>query len=228
MSVGPDPVSALRAARDRIDRKSVWSRVATELRRQIDDGQLPPGMRLGEESIADALGVSRNTVREAFTELAGERLVERIPNRGVFVRSPSREDVIDVYRMRRIIECGALVEGGDAATVKAMRLAVEQGRRAVAKNDRRAILSANLRFHQAIVAMGRCSRLNQQVGILLAETRLFLHAAADEDSYLERFLDRNDEICTLVESGRYDEAATALKDYLVEAEADLLRFVGDA
>lgn len=228
MTAGPDPVSALRAARQRIDRKSVWSRVAAELRRQIDEGQLPPGMRLGEESISEALGVSRNTVREAFTELAGERLVERIPNRGVFVRSPTREDVIDVYRMRRIIECGALVEGGDAATVKAMRSAVEQGRRAVAKNDRGAILSANLRFHQAIVAMGRCSRLNQQVGILLAETRLFLHAATNEDSYLERFLDRNEQICALVEQERYTDAAAVLKEYLIEAEGDLLGFVGDA
>ena len=75
------------AARLRVAVPSVADRVAAELRLQLAEGLLLPGARLTESTIAEDLGVSRNTVREAFAELAAERLVVRHPNRGVFVAS---------------------------------------------------------------------------------------------------------------------------------------------
>ena len=67
---------------------SVADRVAAELRLQLAEGLLLPGARLTESTISEELGVSRNTVREAFAELAAERLVIRQPNRGVFAAEP--------------------------------------------------------------------------------------------------------------------------------------------
>src|SRR5688500_8822772 len=72
---------------------SAAERVAEVLSEQIVQGQLRSGTRLTEESIATALGVSRNTVREAFALLTSERIVVREPNRGVFVASPGPDDV---------------------------------------------------------------------------------------------------------------------------------------
>src|SRR6478752_8847828 len=83
---------------------SVAERVADELRLQLAEGALLPGARLTESSIAEDLGVSRNTVREAFAELAAERLVVRHPNRGVFVARLEAGDIHDVYTVRRAIE----------------------------------------------------------------------------------------------------------------------------
>ena len=51
--------------------------VAGVLRSQISAGQLPPGTKLSEQKLSQALGVSRNTLREAFTVLAGESVVLR-------------------------------------------------------------------------------------------------------------------------------------------------------
>ena len=62
------------AARLRVAVPSVADRVAAELRLQLAEGLLLPGARLTESTIAEELGVSRNTVREAFAELAAERL----------------------------------------------------------------------------------------------------------------------------------------------------------
>src|SRR5680860_1517223 len=61
----------------------VW--VASVLRERIAAGQLSPGTKLSEEALGEALGVSRNTLREAFSALAAEHVVTRIPNRGVYV-----------------------------------------------------------------------------------------------------------------------------------------------
>ncbi|MEU3504381.1 GntR family transcriptional regulator, partial [Streptomyces hundungensis] len=78
-----------RLAEDRalLGRTSTAERVADILRTRIAEGLFPPGERLAEDAIGKALGVSRNTLREAFRLLTHERLLIHELNRGVFVRS---------------------------------------------------------------------------------------------------------------------------------------------
>lgn len=83
--------------------------VADVLRERIAAGQLTPGRKLSEQSLSAALGVSRNTLREAFTALAGEAVITRIPNRGVFVAAPDAHDVREIYSVRRMIEPAAVL-----------------------------------------------------------------------------------------------------------------------
>ena len=147
------------AGRLRVAMPSVAERVAQELRRQLAEGALIPGARLTESTIAEDLGVSRNTVREAFAELASERLVVRHPNRGVFVASLGAEDIHDVYTVRRFIEVSAMRGGGSPEDVAAVRAAVEEGKRAAAAGDDEAGGTANQHFHGAIVAMARSPRM---------------------------------------------------------------------
>src|SRR5919197_3921789 len=87
-----------------LGRTSTAERVADILRGRIADGFFPPGTRLSEDSIGGALGVSRNTLREAFRLLTHERLLSHELNRGVFVRKLSVQDVVDLYRVRKIVE----------------------------------------------------------------------------------------------------------------------------
>ncbi|MCF7855580.1 MAG: substrate-binding domain-containing protein [Candidatus Pacebacteria bacterium] len=63
-------------------------RIAAELRRRIDSGELQLGARIaGEYQLAEQHGVSRLTARRALDELAREGLLERTPGRGTFVAS---------------------------------------------------------------------------------------------------------------------------------------------
>src|ERR1700753_2734472 len=105
-------VVALKAERERLPRSGTAARVTEILREQIAGGRFPPGTRLSEEAIGDALSVSRNTLREAFRLLGHEQLVVHELNRGVFVRVLTRDDIIDIYRVRRIIERSALESAG--------------------------------------------------------------------------------------------------------------------
>jgi DNA-binding GntR family transcriptional regulator len=135
-------LDSLTAERERIGRASTAGRVADVLRDRVTEGHLVPGTRLSEEEIGEALGVSRNTLREAFRLLSHERLLEHVFNRGVFVRSLSRDDVRDVYRVRRLVECaavryaGGLDTEGDlapealAGPLAALQAAVAEGERA--------------------------------------------------------------------------------------------------
>lgn len=212
-SASPGGTSRLRVAVP-----SVATRVATELRLQIAEGALLPGTKLKEEALSEELGVSRNTVREAFAELASERLVVRQPNRGVFVASLGANDIHDVYTVRRAIEVSAVRGGGSPESIASVRAAVEEGKRAAAAGDSEGLGSANQHFHGALVAMASSERLNTIMSQVLAEMRLFFHKASVDGGFYQDYLEENEQICKALEAGDTELAAERLLSYLDRSE----------
>src|SRR5688572_4874471 len=86
------------------------ARAVADLRERVTAGQLAPGSRLSEAAWTGPLGVSRNTLREAFSTLIEEGLLVRVPHRGVFVATLSPAQIADIYRVRILLECTALRE----------------------------------------------------------------------------------------------------------------------
>ncbi|MFC7650215.1 GntR family transcriptional regulator [Streptosporangium lutulentum] len=218
-------IAALQHDRDRLGRSSTAERVADVLRDRIAEGLFVPGQRLSEETIGVALGVSRNTLREAFRLLGHERLLEHRLNRGVFVRVLSVEDVADVYRVRRVIECAAVRRSGSAGP-QALALigeSVREANRAAAEGRWQDVGTANIRFHQMIAALNGSPRLDETMRQLLAELRLVFHVMKNPRAFHEPFVARNLHLLELMEAGRAAEAERELESYLDEAEELLVR-----
>lgn len=218
-----DWLAELEAERGGIERASASDKVAEALRTRIIEGDLRPGTRLSEERIGRALGVSRNTLREAFHLLGHEGLVVREFNRGVFVRSLDVDDVRDLYALRRVLETAAVRRlgevGGDLTGVRA---AVDEGGRAAANEDWRALGSANMHFHAELTALAGIRRLDDAMRQVLAEMRLVFATMDDPRSFHEPYLEGNRRIVTLLEAGDHAGAEAALSSYLDEAEGQLV------
>ncbi|NUW38340.1 GntR family transcriptional regulator [Nonomuraea sp. SMC257] len=211
-------VADLERDRSRLGRSSTAERVADILRDRISEGFFEPGQRLSEEAISEALGVSRNTLREAFRLLGHERLLDHRLNRGVFVRILSAEDVADLYRVRRVIEGAAVRRSPTPQALGLIKEAVADAERAAARDDWRAVGTANIRFHQALVTLNRSPRLDEAMRQLLAELRLVFHVMKNPRDFHEPFVERNRRLLELLEGGRVDEAAAFLDGYLDHAE----------
>jgi len=205
-------------ARVRMKVPSVAERVAEELRYQLAEGFLVPGAKLTEATIAEDLGVSRNTVREAFAELAGERLLLRQPNKGVFVATLEAGDIHDVYTVRRAIEVSSIRAGGSPQRIAAVRAAVDEGKRAAEANDNEGLGSANQHFHGAIVALAESNRLNTIMAQILAEMRLYFHKATMNAHFYSDWLKENEDICSALEAGELEKAGDLLLAYLNRSE----------
>lgn len=82
----------------------VVEQVAQEIRRQILDGELAPGMRLSQADVAEAMQVSRTPLREALHRLAAEGLVTAEANRGMRVAPIPLTQVEDAYALRLLAE----------------------------------------------------------------------------------------------------------------------------
>lgn len=216
-------MEGLAADRALLARTSTAERVAGILRGRILEGYFPPGTRLVEDGIGTALGVSRNTLREAFRLLAHERLLVHELNRGVFVRTLTTDDVEDLFRLRVIVECGA-VRGIRTRPPGCDRIAaaVDEGTAALARADMPALVTANLRFHQALAALAGSRRVGELMDGLLAELRLVFHAMADPRSFHEPYLARNRELLALLEQGDGSGAERLLGRYLMDARSQLV------
>jgi DNA-binding GntR family transcriptional regulator len=84
--------------------RSLADEIVDRLRKAILSGQFEPDERLGEQFLAEILGVSRGPIRQALSQLELEGLVIIRRNRGAFVARLSRDDVDEVYSLRLAIE----------------------------------------------------------------------------------------------------------------------------
>lgn len=222
-------VDELERAKDLLGRGSTAERVADVLRDRVTEGRIPPGTRLSEEIIGAALGVSRNTLREAFRLLAQEHLLVHELNRGVFVRTLSRDDVVELYRLRRLVEGAAVRElvGAPELVIGAIRAAVEAGERAAAEQRWPDVATADLQFHRGIVQLAGSARLEEFMLRIHAELRLAFHIMDNPKRFHEPYLTRNRELLVSLESRDTQQAELLLALYLADAERQLVRAFED-
>lgn len=203
--------------------QTLAERLVDQLRQRIAAGELTPGQRLPEQQLSDSLGVSRNTLREAFRVLTRDGLVTHAPNRGVCVAVPSIASIIDIYRVRRLIECQALAQAYPRHPAKKrMRTAVEAALACRNASDWPGVGTANMDFHMAVVELADSERLNGMFKPVVAELRLAFGMLRDAEFLHAPYVDMNVKILELTEAGRYAEAAAALQEYLVHSERIVL------
>ncbi|PDT09015.1 MULTISPECIES: GntR family transcriptional regulator [unclassified Rhizobium] len=198
-------------------------RLAEEIRDKLIAGELKPGQRLSEAALSAGLDVSRNSLREAFRLLTKEGLLRHEPNRGVFVATPSMASIIDIYRVRRVIECQALAKAyPNHPAVARMRAAVTRAKLAREAKDWGMVGSENMVFHAAIVDLADSHRLNTFYAQIAAELRLSFGLLSDPELLHAPYVDLNAAILEKLEAGRTAEASAALEAYLMQSERTVL------
>lgn len=188
-------------------------------------GCLTPGQQLQEINLAGQLGVSRNTLREAFRALAHEGLLVYYPHRGVFVRTITPADVRDLYRVRSLTQVAALESlppVRNEQAIQAMREAVVAATDARRRRDWRAVGTANYAFHQAVFDLTGSQRLSRLATSLLAQTRLAFLSVDNAEVLHAPFVDDNAALLQAIEAQNYSLAVELLKRYIAQAEQRLL------
>jgi len=83
-----------------------------EIKSLILMGEVPLGVQLGEQRIAERLSVSRTPVREALLRLYAERFLERHPEGGYRVNHPTGRSTRELYELRKALELYAVRHTG--------------------------------------------------------------------------------------------------------------------
>ena len=132
------------------------------LRNAILNGELKPGERLMEVTIAEQLGVSRTPVREAIRKLEKESFVIMIPRKGAYVADLTKNDILEVLEIRQELE-------GFAAALSAERMTNEEKAKlsqilesfneGLANMDKKKMIERDNEFHSFIFGGSKNQRL---------------------------------------------------------------------
>jgi DNA-binding GntR family transcriptional regulator len=221
------PADALAGLATLPARSSTSEQAADAIRRHITEGGIRPGAQLREEAVAAALGVSRNTVREAFRALSREGLVEHTLHRGVFVREVSAHDVADIYRTRRLLEPLGLRAAADRpSAVRALVDIVSRAEAAAAAGDWASVGTADIAFHRSLIGACDSVRVNRLFDQLFAELRLAFAVIDSARALHEPYVTRNRHMTALIGARAVDEACVELDSYLLDAERQILAALG--
>lgn len=211
---------------DQIQRSTLTSLVAEQIRSIVLKGVFQPGEQLSEVALAKRFGTSRGPVREALLTLVQEGLLKHEPHRGVFVPVVTDADITDIFRTREAIETAAIkhiimVGSGSAVRAKLDGILAEM-ESAAAADQWGDVIELDMRFHTEVVSSAESPRLSRMYATLIAETRLCLIMQLTSPGRVD-LVEEHGHLASLLESQDPAPAITALEAHMREAVEVLQR-----
>lgn len=142
-------------ANDMTKELSSAAKLRDALEEEIVTGQMLPGSRLDEVSLAERFGVSRTPVREALHQLASAGLVEIQPRRGATVTELHADTLVEMFDVMAELEAmavGLAARRHTEADKKAIVSAHAECKCAAKSGDVDRYYYANEAFHDALYA----------------------------------------------------------------------------
>jgi DNA-binding GntR family transcriptional regulator len=124
--------------------------IVERIKGAIESGALRAGSAIGQQQLADQLGVSRQPIRQALPLLIAEGWIESLPNRRLLVRQLASSEIDEIFAVRRLLEPVALaasIERATPAMLRRVNFALTEYEEADTPAE---LESADVAFHEAL------------------------------------------------------------------------------
>lgn len=168
---------------------------------RLRDGEYASGQRISAEDLVMELGASRQPVMDALKRLSTEGFLDIIPQVGVRVVVPKREDFIDFFRLHANVEglcAGLAAERATAEEAQGLAeinaefcMLVRRG----ANGDRDAAdyRAVNYAFHSHVMALAKSAVLEEYARGLWARSDFYISTATGSELFTDRLNDSLEE-----------------------------------
>ena len=180
------------------------------IKQDILQGRIGPDTVLSERELAEQQGISRTPLRSALSRLERERVISRLENGVLLVRSVSVEQLMEIVQLRQALESAAAARAAgfgltpELEELRATMAAYANGRN-VAFDD---FWAEDDRFH---LAVARAARL-ELLPVILAEQRAIARRCTITRTH-DRFADQAREHIAVIDAiaaGDGDAAGAAM------------------
>lgn len=196
---------------------SLTDEIVDIIRERILKGEYKIGEKIKENQIASELRVSRTPIREAFKQLENEGLIDYIPNRGCFAKGFTRQDIEDLYAVRKALEILAVEWAVSRITQDEIEKLQEQSDLMefyTTRKDGKKVLEINSDFH-AVIYNATGSRFMAQVlrsyKEYIEQTRKVIF---DERDYLEEIFLEHKAVLEAIKAHDVEGAKEAMARHL--------------
>lgn len=208
------------------DKRTLRERCTQFVRDQIIVGAIKPGEHLIEMKLADEMGVSRGTLREALRPLEAEGLIVDDGKRHMRVRQLGSDEILNVFEVRAALETVAvrrIVASDDREQITAkLRASLEPLKDPDLEFGRQ--LEIDLGFHELLCDLSGNPTLAASWRNLVGQIEMMIIAAGPERAGSRMRFQEHVQIVEAIESGDPEKAAGALADHMNDFAA---RYTGD-
>jgi DNA-binding GntR family transcriptional regulator len=194
------------------------------VRDRIVRGVYSPGLRVTEQEIANATGVSRTPVREALRRLQADGFVNVVPNAGAVVTQWTDNNMRDVFELRALLESYGAQRAAEritpAGVLELKKLAERQYEESVrqAPGYIERIGEVNSRFHRSLQEFSGNARLVAMLPALIEAPLVLRTFSRYEHSDLVRSASHHLEIVSALEARNGDWAASVMRSHILAAQ----------
>lgn len=204
------------------------STLADEVRVQVTEeivtGQLAPGARLDESSLAARYNVSRTPIREALRQLVASGLVEWRPRQGAVVSQASIPQLVEMFEMMAELEAFAgrlsarRMTSDERAKLKGL---IEEARGLVSNDDSTAYQRHNRTFHFMIYEGSHNSYLIGQASSLYDRIAPYRAYELRREGEVKRVFEEHEDIVEAINQRDGERTARLLRSHTMP-DMDLL------
>lgn len=180
-------------------------------------GRLSPRERLVEEDLIERFNSKRHVVRQALFHLETIGLVERIKNRGAFVKTYTPEEVEQLYAMRELLETAgaqSIALPLKETILKDLIEIQEQYAKAVEQQDLHRVFLMNIAFHRTLFSATGNSYLSECINEFAQKAHSIRFVAMSDPASLQRACDEHFAIIDALQKQNREQLCTLCRQHL--------------
>ncbi|HJW73109.1 MAG TPA: FadR/GntR family transcriptional regulator [Geothrix sp.] len=229
--------------------KRLYEEIVEQIKQFISNGKLKPGDKLlPERELAEKLGVSRASVREAIRTLDILGVIDIKPGGGTFIRETDNDDIIrplamflaveqnsllDMFEMRRIFEtatAGLAAQRATSDELEEIQATLVGMREGLNVNDPEKGEEFDAAFHFAVAEATHNTLLIKLFKTVSAEFAKANSAARlrlyhDNELNAQKIIDQHTDIYEAIRSRSPEAASEAMLTHLLFAEGELRKWI---
>lgn len=185
-------------------------------------------LRLDERDLSLRFGVSRTPLREALAQLDSEGLVRIAPRRGIFIVRKTKTEILDMITVWAALESMAArlaTQAASDAEIAALHEHVDAFSTDEVAAKMGEYSDANIRFHQAIIGLGRSTLLTKITDELFFHVRAIRQRTIVEQDRARRSIVDHKEIVNALEARHTERAERLVREHTLKLRDHVERFV---
>ena len=204
--------------------------VVQELRRSIMAGELAPGQRVREVHVAQQMGISRPTLREAIYQLIHEGLLEQEPYRGVVVASIDAKFITDMASVRVALEtlaAKAIATDPDGSAKEIVKQAWQAYQAAHDTQNPQRLHEAHIDLHRSIWSASGNALLKRIWSIMEAQINAAISVDEDARADPERALHVHERLIDAIFGGDPSAIEAEVERHTRSSADELIRMIAE-